>query len=381
MSSPSPAAAPAAPPSPPASATTESPIKKDREWSGAESAVRYGTALIVWTLVTAGAMSAMRVPWNWIVGVEAGLLVLILLVIATSKDLEIGRKIISWGSLVGVILLTISMGWITYLSQREAKIADIVAQDPVIAGQYAEQITRENQLFVLGANDAELVIGEAVREAELKKAEQFADNIHNGNGAGVEVLKENKTASALRLIGWTSELVIEGKPAGAQKSFAEDLLSVPWWQAGIFLFFTFVVMTVATWLIVTSFINTIFGKGMKEVKEGLEGWKWLRAWIWYLFDRFIVRWSGKFAAVALVVYVIVASRSWYFPESPLPGSVMWESAQQQLAAQVAQESKSLALPTPKTAAVVAPKAAKKSLHDFKCSLPGASKQYADCAKK
>lgn len=268
-------------------------------------------------------------------GYVAGIAVCVVAVVALSQywniEINFGKHATIWGLFFGVVLGIVGFAWEMYESQHEAKVAAIVAQNSEIAGQYADKLAREDQQYVLGGDDADLVVSEAVRDAKLATAVKLADDLRAGNGTDVDAWKQ--IAEPRGLIGWTEQkILVDGESTNlssdAQKSFAEDLLSVPWWQAAIFLFFTFVVMSVATWLIITSFINTIFGKWVDKVKEGLEGWKWFRAWGWYIFDRFIVRWSGKFAAVALVIYVIVATRAWYFPESPLPGSVMWETMHQ-----------------------------------------------------
>lgn len=293
-------------------------------------------------------------------GYIAGIALCVATVVALASywDIEInlGKHATIWGLFFGVVLGIVGFAWEMHESQHEAKVAVIVAKNPEIGGLLAEKQAREEQQFVLGADDEELMLSETRQVARHEVASQLADDIRAGNGEDVKAWKEQQRQAMLApkssgLIDLTRHgIVIEEGPDSSSeppKSFSEDLLSVPWWQAGIFLFFTFVVMTVATWLIVTSFINTIFGKGVKEVKEGLEGWKWFRAWGWYIFDRFIVRWSGKFAAVALVVYVIVATRSWYFPAEPLPGSVMWETMHE--------ETRSTQVGAAATAGVNAPK--------------------------
>lgn len=251
---------------------------------------------------------------------------------------------IAYGAGFAVTTLIPIAAVVSVLQAREAaEREEILAnQDQQTVTLYGEAQKLAGRETVLGGEDATLIAEEAKRAQALIEAQQLAADLAAGQGEDVKAWKEAERrrliAQPRGLIGWAKQKVgIEDAPANAStspKSFAEDLLSVPWWQATFFL--VFIVMGaggIGTWLVVTSFVNTILGKGVDKVKEGLEDWKYVRAWAWYIFDRFVVRWAGKFAAVAMVIYVVVATRAWYFPDHPLPGSAMWRAQQTVAAAQ------------------------------------------------
>ncbi len=358
-----------------------------REWSDGEAAARYGAALLVWTLGTVAVLTAVHTPWGWIIGLEAAFLASAIILIATSKDLETGRQIASWGALVGTIIIPIAMGWMAYQSQQEAAVAEIVAHDSEIAALHAQQVASENKKTVLGADDAALTVEAAKQEAASVAAAKLADDIRASNGTDVQAWNQSQRQAMLApepkgLIGWAKQKIgiEDGAPTdGAHRSFVEDLDSVAWWQAGFFL--VFIVLGfggIATWLVVTSFINTIFGKGVERPEKGLKGWAFVGAWSWYVFERFLVRWVGKFAAVALVIYAIVGTRGWYFPDHPMPNSVLFVAAASHNNASDNTTVHVVGKVTVTDNRTATTHGGNRSLHDFKCSLPGAKQQYASC---